>query len=413
LYFNLPYLEFSKNENVTRSIEGNIYFSARLVDYFAPHKDSLIYGGLVKSLEEVRSPRNPENNEFNYEEHTLFLNIIPFLLFLIFLLTIKKRFYKNKLLFSSFFLILVLSFIFTFGPYFQGWKNYRDLSIPLPYLFLYDFFPFFKGIRAPTRFEFFFYVPFTLFVSFGFLEVSKRLTKKKELLFFLIIICILLLENLSTKQYGERSDIVNYFKDGKKFEYLNNKATLHLPVNIPNYGKESAYSNWLTFTNERIVNGNTGYLPPDQIAFLESYKKELTKEQIAALGALKVDYLIYHKNYLTKSELDKIPMDLIGKGIVYKDEKVLIVDIKKIIDFKIKICDFKKDIEIKSVVASLANGGSTRAIYLKNTKDCYFPSIDKERYKIVDGFHIRMPLLVKPNQEVILSEVMGEIRPQD
>lgn len=408
LYFYFPLVNFSEKEGAIRSIEGNTYFSARIPDYLASDKNSFLYGGFVQFLENVRSPRNPENNEFNYEEHTLFLNIVPIVLFLIFLLTFKKNINKNKVFYSSFLLILISSFILTFGPYFQGWKNFREMSIPLPYLFLYDFFPFFKGIRAPTRFEFLFYIPFTLFISIGFLEIYKKFSKNKGLILFCVVVFLLFIENLSTKEYTERSNVINYFKDGKKFEFLNDKATLHFPVQIPNYGKESAYSNWLTFTGERIVNGNTAYFPPDQIDFLKKYTKQLNRENVKALKAIEVEYVIIHKSILKKEQLEKIPSEFVKKGKVFEDNFVLILSVEDI-SSDIQICKLQ-DIEKKLEIFHLTNGGMTRGLILKNNKNCYFPSIGEQRYIKLNNMSLRMPVLINPKEEIILSEVNGELK---
>jgi hypothetical protein len=429
LYFNTPYISFFSKENTTRSINGNIYFSARIVDFTAPTKDNFIYKGLFNIIENKRSPRDPENNEFNYEEHTLFLNILP-LIFLITFFIYRKKFTKeNSLLYVSFLLILLTSLLFTFGPYFQGFINFMNRDIKLPYYYLYNYFPFFNGIRVPTRFMFMFYVPFALFAGYGSsLFFYKIKNNKFKLILLIIFILILFIENYNFKNFSSKSNIIESLSKPvlrNKLAFLNNKTTIHLPINIPNYGDDGAYLNWTVYTNEKIMNGNTGYLPPDITNFLLRIKKSFSKKEISALKALNINYIVIHKNLLNEND-KKIYLGnhvLYQNAKAYEDKNILIIDLNKIM-LDIKICSFDKDINKDIFLASVKNSNLTfYAVTFKNNSDCYLPNIYFNRYKVIDlnstnfygnkivkKVNLRMPILINPFEMIMLSEYNGEVK---
>ena len=425
LYFNIPYFSFSNKENITRPINGNIYFSARLIDYISPVKENVLYKGIFNIVEPLRSPRDPNNNQFNYEEHTLFLNILPILLLIFFFIFRKQFFKEKKTLYFAFLIIFISSFVFTFGPYFQGFKNFMNKDIKLPYYYLYNYFPFFNGIRVPTRFMFIFYVPFTLFVGYGstvFLDKFKN--NKLKFILFVFFILILFIENYNFKDYSSKSEITNkfsYTNTQKKLQFLEHKNTIHLPINIPNYGDDSMYSNWIVYTNEKMMNGNTGYLPPDITSFLMKIKNNLDTESIKELKALKINYIILHKNKLKNDKYNKNILIFALKK--YEDEDILIIDLNKF-NYDIKICNFEKDINKTIFLAAVKNSTLTfYAVTLENDNNCYLPSIYTDRYRkishnstdfygnyVVKNVNLRMPILITPFEKVTLTEYSGEVR---
>ena len=63
---------------------------------FFSNPKNLLYGDFARNYELIRSPGlDSINGKFNYAEHTLFLNIVPMVLFLIGLFYLYKRI-KNK-----------------------------------------------------------------------------------------------------------------------------------------------------------------------------------------------------------------------------------------------------------------------------------------------------------------------------
>lgn len=388
LYFNLPYLEFSQKEGVTRTLGDTIFFSARINDWFGSSPDNFLYGGWMKAMDPYREPKD-DRGILNYEEHSLFLGFLPLILFFLGL----KTFQKQKINKLYFYLLLVIPLILMLGPFFSGQEN----SLPLPFYFLYDFIPILKGIRSPTRFEFVLLLPFALIASFGVLWVLEKWKKNLWIPAFAGMTILLILENLTPKDYSLRSQILAKMDlmDQSQLQSLKGKIVLHLPIydtsTADNFGHNSAYTNWLTQTGEKIVNGNTSYLPADQLMFLSEIKTEgLSEENILKLKALGVDYVINHQDQIEITDLATI-------------------------NLQPSLCLFPNDFEIQFGRAVNVGGF---AISLKNTKDCYLSSIYEDRYRQMDVeiegrkrvAHLRMPIIIGPKETVVLSEIGRELR---
>lgn len=413
VYFNFPYLEFSQKEGVVRSIDESAYFSARLNDYFAATPNNLIYGGWVKMMDNFRSPKDPNTGIFNYEEHTLFVGFLPVILFLIGF----RIFFRQKINKVYFLLLLVLPFIFTFGPYIGG----KESFLKLPFYFIYEWVPFFRGIRSPTRFEFVLLIPFALICAFG---VKKLLEgKSKRMLIFIpaLIVILLTLENITIKSFDEESKILSTIDQiGKdNLDFLQDKVTLHLPIfTLENdqFGKNSAYLNWLTQTGERIINGNTSYLPPDQLMFLDQLKDSFNEKLISKLIALGADYLIIHKDLLDSKQLESLSKEpFFQKGVAFSNSNILIIDLSAY-NLSPSLCVLERDFDIK--FGRVADDETSYALVLTNKGNCFLVSIYEDRYRqidvTVDGVkrkaHLRMPILVESGQQVILSQINRDLK---
>lgn len=308
-YFNSPYLNFSKNEQATRKLDETLFFSGRLINWFFTNPNNFIYGNFVKKYESIRSPGIDNiNGEFNYAEHTLSLNLIPTVLFLIGLFCLYKQ-TKNKILVKSqlileiaMLLILISSFILSFGPIFFGW-NGEGPYWKLPYYYLYQISSVFSGIRVPSRLQFIFYLPFAFFISYGVLFLFNTIKNKKifYLLFIFLITC-LIIENINIKSYEDKSLIIkNENKNMDEINFLKGKNVLHLPIHIPELGEMSMYTlNWYFLTNTKSLNGYSGYVSKDQLNFLIKIKEKFNEEALKQLKVINTDYVIIHKNLLSK-----------------------------------------------------------------------------------------------------------------
>lgn len=383
LFFNLPYWDFSQKEGAFRPLEATPFFSARMTDWLASSPDSLIYGKWVKGVEKYREPKD-DRGVLNYEEHTLFLGLIPLILFFIGL----KRFRQEKINQAFFYLLLILPAIFTFGPYFngatQGW--------PLPFYFFHKLFPFMEGIRSPTRFEFLLFVPFSLICAFG----VRKLMEGKSIIIITIIIVILILENFTLKDFNNRSaalaTVQNIGRDNLHF--LSSKAVLHLPIytteDADEFGKNSAYLNWLTQTGEKIVNGNTSYLPPDHLGLLAAFKQQLAATEIGILKTMDVSFIIIHK--------DKMPAPPI-EGVIFDNQDVSIVDLS----------NFKAQVPLCSV-SNLDIQVAERDLIVTNPGNCYLISAGESRYQKMGRVSYRLPIVISPNQQIVLTQINREVR---
>lgn len=457
LYFDKPFLDFSNQEMVSRSVNVSIFLSARLIDWFMPSPRSVFYGDFVKSFDQIRNPK--DQNGFSHGEHTLGLNILPMILFILAffyfftkekkssedntsLIEVIKSKNKNrsfiKLLkifidklikfpYLFFLAVLIISFFLTLGPYFTGWNETNGI-FKLPYSYLYDFTPLLKGIRVPSRAQFIFYVPFSLFVSFGALYILQKFKKLSILIIFLMIL-ILFAENYQETNLSDTSEILSQFYSHnlkKDLSFLRDKRTIHYPpfafdFNKTNlFPKEIYYLNWAGETDEILMNGNSGYFPPDQIKFLGEVKKNLNEDVLRKLVSLNIDYLIIHKDLFDKE--DKINFEVSREtlfgGLIWKNEQIDIIDLKKL-NISPKICDFNKDININFTPVFVKELNTTiLAAIIKNKSDCYYPSIYQNKYKVLD-FYVNFihhqvkavfPVMIGPKEEVTISELTNNLK---
>lgn len=430
LYLTKPYVEFSKNENITRTVEETVFFSARALDWFSANPNNLLYGKLVRSYENSRAPGPDFNGQYNYREHTLFLNLIPLTLFIVGLVFVVKRFKREtvqfKLLTVSLGLVLLLSFIFTFGPYFLGWNGNTTL-FKMPYYYLFENIFFLRGLRVPTRFQMVFYIPFAVFAAYGVYALRTWITRAvlfKALI--AVIFAAFILENINSYDFSSTSANLGKLRDRdfqKEIGFLSGKKVLHLPIHIPELGEWSFYTlNWGMITNAISLNGITGYAPPDQLDFLIRLKKGVGEEELKMLAAINADYIMFHKELLLEEE-DKYrkDWDLYKRGAVYESDQLLIVDLKKY-HFDFQICDLEKDLQGDVRLATLENTpGTFYALILKNKSDCYLPSVYGDKYrqlKFQTSFMgtwertaiYRMPVVIGPFEEIVLSEPAKSLR---
>lgn len=437
IYFNSPYLEFSKKENATRSLLENSLFSARLIDYVSAPPNNWVYNSFVKSIVEFRAPKG-NNGEFNYLEHSLFLNIIPLVLFCFFLwYFFKNQGFRRKdnFVFLSFGVLLVVSFVLTFGPFFQGW-NSSDSQIKSPFYFLYQNLPLLKGVRVPTRAQFLFYVPFSLFISFGLSYLlSKVSMRSKKLPYFLVIIILLglFVENFTPSAIGRPysstssmlATINKINSEGKSLDFLKGKVVLHLPTSVKDPGKTGGFLNWTALTGEKMVNGNWGSFPvSSQVQLLLGLDKKLDEESLKSLKVLDVNFIIFHKNLLEdKKQIYEKFVDSYQNSIVYDSNNILIIDISKL-NLKYNQCNFESDIDIsiqKAMIPSLIQ--DIYIVQVKNKSDCYLPQKYMEKYKEITVyqkdlfgnrvkkiFYLNLPPVIPPVSKFLLSEINNELR---
>lgn len=433
LYFNSTYLQFSKNEIAVRRLEETFFFSGRLINWFFTNPDNLVYGNFVKRFEKIRSPGHDVDGKFNYAEHTLSLNILPFILLLIGSVYLYEKSKKKKLqnlsslALTAFILVLFSAFILSLGPYFFGW-NGKGPYWKLPFYYLYESFSLFKGMRVPNRIQLIFYIPFVLFASYGATYLFNRIKNKFLFVcFFILLFIFLFAENYNFRSYDQVSNTLrNMSQKILIFGFTQGKTILHIPIHIPELGETSTYTlNWNILTGNKSLNGYSGYVPAEQLSFLKKMKQKLDEEALRDLYAINTDYILIHKDLLNKEELEDYTRfsKLYEKGEIYDENNIIIIDLKKY-NFKFNKCNFDKDFAKEFRPGVLKKSSQTTLILvLKNNSNCYLPSIYTDKYN-VENFNIsnlygnqvaktayyKLPVLIEPYQSVILSEYNNDLR---
>lgn len=407
LHFILPYQAFSALEGAQRGVDESIFFSAEPLDWISPFPESLVYKAYVSFID----PKRIGFPKLNYSEHTLGLNLFPMLLFLIGLVYIRKqKLVTNNILLSSFILTLIGTFIFTFGPLSNGLK--------LPYYYFNDLTGLLNGIRVPTRFQFFFYIPFSLIAGLGFFITSKNIRLNKTIVFLLFLFFITLEGFNHWNFISDTSSLTEnppVFKEYRSFNFLKNTTTLHLPAYTKNPEKQIYYLNLAVLHDERLINGYSGYFPPEWVELMANIETDLNENNLKKLAALKVDFLILHKDHLEKNftEKNKTKYPIMNQLIYFEDENYLVLDIKQSI-LTTKPCFLTKDIKVSLTPKSSLFGLKPtyfNQVKIVNTKDCYFTNILNDRYLETEFFingkfypmNLKMPAVLGPQEEALLK----------
>ena len=424
-YFYLPYLRFSRKEGVIRHLNTQRRYSGRVGQWFCPERKNLLYGPLAGKF--LSLP--PDGLHSGY---SLFLNFLPMILFLFgfyfLFMELKKNTGKIGHLFCwSYLMILLGSFVLSFGPFFLGWN--RDYGrVKLPFYYLYKLTPLFNGIRSPIRFQFAFYVPFALAAAYGASFILNRIKMIKPGFAVGLLLVFVVLENYTVKQYQARSFILHYLSTKKgRFQFLKDQVTFHYPtfvLMVKHYrvkkllGFESLYLNWDTVTNEIMMNGYSGFTPDDWLNFMANAQRDLNREMLKELKAVGVNFVIIHKNLMPPEELQFLQQKhfrLYRQGLIYHGKNTLVLSLKKY-HFKINFCDFQKDFVNEGIQLYAINGQPAyAAALLKNENNCYLVSKFENRYyplTVRTGgrtyhTHLVLPLIILPYQKI---QVYGFLR---
>lgn len=396
LFFTLPYLTFSQKEGVTRSLAENLYNAARPMDWLFSTPDSLLYGKIAQQAQPMRLQQEPGNNIFNYGEHTLFMNILPSMLFLLGILVFYNKYKRGSITFNEHYLFIGLLIISIISSI---------LTTTGGAFIAYHTIPFLNGIRVPTRFAFLLYIPFAIFVSYGFLSLKKY----KLPLLALFIIALIFIENIHVRSFAETSSTLkNHSHKAYDLAFLYGSTTVHLPLVFSNPLEKIHHLNWATITHEKMLNGYSGYEPYDWAQLIMKINHRLDEKSMRKLKALGINFIILHKNLIDKDTLRDLVNDKFYKiSKVYEDENVLIVDIRKY-RLEITLCDKNKDFSIKRKRTDGSENGTSIRLELINTKDCYLPSKFANRYTDLSyeeaqktyKVSVKLPLLISPYEKI-------------
>lgn len=417
LYFNLPYLAFSAKEGVVRTIgEWAVQSSARWVDWFSPAPNNIPYFQLFRLVNPMRSVGNPAPGYF---DHTVFLGILPVILAAIGIIYLVGR---GGLASRSYLLVMAAAFILSFGPYYLGWNGvYRpgQSYFRLPYYYLYSLTPLLNGIRTPTRFQFVFYVPFSLFCAYGFEFIRRRRNELARLALILIPL-LLAAENLCVWNYNDTSYfLTGYAGNGylKDRNYFVGKVTLDLPYYTRDF--ETRYYTWQTLTGAVTMDCFGGsYVPEDVLSLLTPNAVIPSPESLRAFKAIGIDDIVIHKD-LIRRDFPGADLSAAEKwsGIKsFEDRDLLILDLNRLP--RVPECEPEKNFTLAletPPAASRSNPVSFR-VFLKNEADCYLASRYGDRYvkaSVIIGkssyvTYLKLPVVMEPRAGAVLTD---EIKP--
>jgi len=308
--FAAPYLIAQKNnQDFTRHISDAVYHSAGFKSYLSVPGENWLYGNLTAGF---RSPQAGVERE-------LFPGVVALLLAAYGILS-KKKWLRKKSSFLGFYIILlVVAFVFSFGPY-KIYGNTHRLA--LPYLFFYKYFPGFKAMRAPARFAMLAGFALAVLAGYGVAGLERNFSNRKisrSLWYFVsgLMIILIILEYLSIPislvqiETGKQvPKVYRWLKRQKK-----NSVVLELPyVRFDPNGAavfnslvaENRYLYFSTFHWQRLVNGYSGYFPRSYYELGEKMQSFPSRRAVNALKEEGVDYIVVHENLLGKSKAESV-----------------------------------------------------------------------------------------------------------
>lgn len=245
---------------------------------------------------------------FSKPEGQLFPGIVAVLLAVIGLMhTLKKRrsgipYIQTPFHFYS--LVLLLSFLFTFGP--KG-----------PYILLYKYVPGFNAIRVASRFHVLVMFSLAILAAYGTKAVisSPRFQRKwVSIVLACFFIILLLIEYYSLpipwKKIPAKDDIPEVYKwlAAQKDDF----AIIELPLPEPGestFYKECPRMYYSTYHWKKLVNGYAGYFPPLYYELKWRWKTQPLASNISDLRTLGVRSIILHSSFYEEKELRQILSD--------------------------------------------------------------------------------------------------------
>lgn len=275
------------NPQATRPLDPSIIASADLFAFLTPAKFHPIFGKYVSWAYELFTR--------DIQENTVFLGYTTIALSIYALLKIDRKKTKFWILSAVIFLILALGpvlhvfgkFLFTspipLGDFAKsiGLRTTqlgydllnKFIGIPLPYLLLHLFVPYFSLLREPARFTILAMLSFSVLAGYGMMELFK-IKRYNNLLFFLILFLILfefLAVPLELREYYAPKFYYQLTKD--KDDY----AILEVPIDYSGYGgevtepnKKPDYMLLQIIHNKRLISGAFTRKPPNTTYFIDT-----------------------------------------------------------------------------------------------------------------------------------------------
>jgi hypothetical protein len=205
--------------------------------------------------------------------------VFPFFALIVIRISIDRRVHALGTHQGFFLLLSLLAIILSLGPiiYFGN----KSFSYG-PYHLLYWLIPGFDGIRVVSRFGMITMLGIGVLAGYGVTRLMKRINKKALLL---IIPLLILVEYFSSVPINatRRPDVeVNLNNPPQVYRWLADQegdfAVLELPS--PNHWYDYMYMYYSTFHWKDLVNGHSGYVPPEYRSLRQLFKKFPSKQSV-------------------------------------------------------------------------------------------------------------------------------------
>lgn len=259
-----------------------IQYYANIPSYLTTHPINRLYGKLTTPFREKAYIHGLGNN--------LFPGIIPIILTLIGLIFSFRNAFKVETV-GIYLAILILAFLFTFGPH--G-----------PYILLYKYVPGFDGIRVASRFHIFVMFSLAVLSAFGVRTPWIRFIGTKKYAIVILSCLFILIEYLSIPiplaSVRVKENIPEVYKwlakqegDFAIIEYPLRRWIRVSGITITSEFLKVYYS---TYHWKRLVNGWSSYLSPTYEALRRRHEEFPSKSTIKDLKSIGVRFIISHSS---------------------------------------------------------------------------------------------------------------------
>lgn len=322
--FIKSYVRVQKEYKVERDIREYILYSAHLSDY--------VFSGNIGSILHQSEILNKWNN---FDKHVIGekAQFVGFLFLVLFILGAfswgknkSKRFIAFNLnKYSVFnFLIITIGLVFSLGPRLNF--NGVYVHIPLPYLVLLKYFPFFNSIRALARWSFLVYLGV---LYFGLFYLNNLINNKKGKILVGLVFVFFLIEYFPLKVNSSTKTYMN-----NDYVFLKNNCDGKVLIEIPYthlFGVKGTIVDGLGYITTvllsslnhscNLVNGHGGYDLPENIEIFQRLNSAISSgdynQYLNELNSRDVSFIKFNKKFLTDEDIlkyQKIFDTLVKKG---------------------------------------------------------------------------------------------------
>jgi len=192
-------------------------------------------------------------------------------------------------------LIGMCTLFLSFGSHFTLLGESTAVA-PLPFRWLFKFIPGFKGIRVPSRYALFVIFSVVVLAAFGMKHLFERIERKKvKVLVTAGLFLFLNLEYLSIphqmRNIPVRPDLPPAYK------WIKDQPGDFIIVSLPFFNviaKESIFQYFALDHKKKIINGYSGFVPPESLYIQRIFKTFPSQPCMDILRAFGVKYVVFH-----------------------------------------------------------------------------------------------------------------------
>lgn len=313
--FARPYLVLQKEDpSFKRNISEVEVYSADVSDFLVAPGNNFIWGKLTAGMrEDLEVP----SKRAGADERALFPGLMPLLLGIAGVVYIIRRGGREER-FSLWFYgaLIVVAFILCLGVslYLFGHR----FGLPMPYRLLYYFFPGFKAMRVPARFDILIVLALAVLSAYGTKGILSWLSHNESRFvsaaLAALLVALVLLDLASTGQTMEKIPLKRDFPP--VYYWLRDQPgespTAEIP--IPPFPEgikpwvelDSMRTYFSTLHWKKIFNGYSGFIPETIVTAGTLLKKFPDSESVAYLKSKGIKFLIVHGDEMDAAFLNEI-----------------------------------------------------------------------------------------------------------